>query len=124
MNLASPFSISLVVITALALLGLPIGLSMIAGSILYLFIVGADMGTVAEQFLNGMYSNYVMLAVPLFILAAELMNNGSLSERLRAGAMPSSADSAAVWPRSISCRASSLPACPVRPLPMPRAPAR
>jgi len=82
MNLASPFSISLVVITALALLGLPIGLSMIAGSILYLLLVGADMGTVAEQFLNGMYSNYVMLAVPLFILAAELMNNGSLSERL------------------------------------------
>ncbi len=82
MTLASPFSISLVVITALALLGLPIGLSMIAGSILYLFLVGADMGTVAEQFLNGMYSNYVMLAVPLFILAAELMNNGSLSERL------------------------------------------
>ncbi len=82
MNLASPFSISLVVITALALLGLPIGLSMIAGSVLYLLLVGADMGTVAEQFLNGMYSNYVMLAVPLFILAAELMNNGSLSERL------------------------------------------
>jgi C4-dicarboxylate transporter, DctM subunit len=82
MSLASPFSISLVVITALALLGLPIGLSMIAGSILYLLLVGADMGTAAEQFLNGMYSNYVMLAVPLFILAAELMNNGSLSERL------------------------------------------
>jgi tripartite ATP-independent transporter DctM subunit len=82
MNIASPFSISLVVITALAFLGLPIGLSMIAGSILYLFLTGADMGTAAEQFLNGMYTNYVMLAVPLFILAAELMNNGSLSERL------------------------------------------
>lgn len=82
MNLASPFSVSLVVMTALALLGLPIGLSMIAGSILYLFLTASDMGTVAEQFLNGMYSNYVMLAVPLFILAAELMNNGSLSERL------------------------------------------
>ncbi len=40
------------------------------------------MGTVAEQFLNGMYSNYVILAVPLFILAAEFMNNGSLTERL------------------------------------------
>lgn len=82
MNLTSPFSIALVAITALALLGLPIGLSMIAGSILYLFLTASDMGTVAEQFLNGMYSNYVMLAVPLFILAAELMNNGSLSERL------------------------------------------
>jgi C4-dicarboxylate transporter DctM subunit len=37
---------------------------------------------VAEQFLNGMYSNYIMLAVPLFILAAEIMNSGSLSDRL------------------------------------------
>jgi hypothetical protein len=34
MNLASPFSISIVVITALALLGLPIGHAMIAGSVL------------------------------------------------------------------------------------------
>ncbi len=82
MNLVSPFSLTIVVITALALIGLPVGLAMICGSILYLFVVGADMGTVAEQFLNGMYSNYIILAVPLFILAAELMNNGSLTERL------------------------------------------
>lgn len=82
MNLASPFSLSIVVITALAFLGLPIGLAMIAGSTLYLFLVGADMGIVAEQFLNGMYSNYVILAVPLFILAAEFMNVGSMTERL------------------------------------------
>lgn len=82
MNLASPFSISIVIITILAFLGLPIGLSMLAGSTLYLFLVGADMGIVAEQFLNGMYSNYVILAVPLFILAAEFMNVGSMTERL------------------------------------------
>jgi C4-dicarboxylate transporter DctM subunit len=81
-NLASPFSISLVAITALAFLGLPIGHAMIAGSILYLLLAGLDMGTVAEQILNGMYVNYVILAVPLFILAAELMNIGSMSERL------------------------------------------
>ncbi|MGK9052945.1 TRAP transporter large permease [Xaviernesmea oryzae] len=84
MNLTSPFSIAIVVITALAFLGLPIGLSMMTGSILYLLLVGADMGTVAEQFLNGMYSNYVILSVPLFILAAEFMNIGSMTERLLA----------------------------------------
>ncbi|AXV17937.1 permease (plasmid) [Neorhizobium sp. SOG26] len=84
MNLTSPFSIALVIITALAFLGLPIGLSMMAGSILYLYLAGADMGTVAEQFLNGMYSNYVILSVPLFILAAEFMNIGSMTERLLA----------------------------------------
>lgn len=82
MNFASPFSIALVVITALAFMGLPIGLSMISGSILYLWLAGADMGIAAEQFLNGMYSNYVILAVPLFILAAEFMNVGSMTERL------------------------------------------
>lgn len=82
MNLTSPFSVAIVVITALALLGLPIGLSMICGSILYLWMAGMDMGTVAEQFLNGMYSNYIILAVPLFIFAAEIMNSGSMTERL------------------------------------------
>ena len=82
MSLASPFSISIVAITALAFLGLPVGHAMIAGSILYLFLAGQDMGTAAEQLLNGMYTNYVILAVPLFILAAELMNIGSMTERL------------------------------------------
>jgi tripartite ATP-independent transporter DctM subunit len=84
MNLTSPFSITMVAITILAFLGLPIGLSMMTGSILYLLLVGADMGTVAEQFLNGMYSNYVILSVPLFVLAAEFMNIGSMTERLLA----------------------------------------
>ena len=82
MNLASPFSIAIVAITALAFLGLPIGHAMIAGSILFLFLDGQDMGTAAEQLLNGLYTSYVLLAVPLFILAAELMNIGSMTERL------------------------------------------
>lgn len=84
MTLTSPFFIALVAITGLALLGLPIGHAMIAGSILYLFLAGQDMGTAAEQLLNGMYSSYVILAVPLFILAAEFMNIGSMTERLTA----------------------------------------
>ncbi|WP_428249959.1 TRAP transporter large permease [Ferrovibrio sp.] len=78
----SPFSLSIVIMTVLAFLGLPIGHAMIAGSILYLWMAGLDMGTAAEQLLNGMYSNYIILAVPLFILAAELMNIGSMTERL------------------------------------------
>ncbi len=82
MSFASPFSAALVAITALAFLGLPIGHAMIAGSILYLMLAQLDMGTAAEQLLNGMYSNYIILAVPLFILAAELMNIGSMTERL------------------------------------------
>ncbi|OEO28230.1 permease [Devosia insulae DS-56] len=76
------FALSLGLITVLAFMGLPMGASMITGSILYLLMRGQDMGIAAEQLLNGMYTNYIMLAVPLFILAAEIMNSGSLSERL------------------------------------------
>ena len=82
MTVSLAFLVALGVITFLAFFGLPMGLSMICGSILYLLMRGQDMGIVAEQFLNGMYSNYIMLAVPLFILAAEIMNSGSLSDRL------------------------------------------
>jgi C4-dicarboxylate transporter DctM subunit len=82
MSIASPFSIAIIVITILAFLGLPIGHAMIAGSVLYLMLAGQDLGTVAEQLLNGMYTNYIILSVPLFILAAELMNVGSMTDRL------------------------------------------
>jgi C4-dicarboxylate transporter DctM subunit len=82
MSLASPFSICLVSITALAVLGLPIGYAMICGSIVYLLIAGQDLSIAAEQLLQGLRGSFVLLAIPLFILSAELMNVGSLSTRL------------------------------------------
>jgi C4-dicarboxylate transporter, DctM subunit len=81
-NFTSPFSLAVTAIVALSLLGLPIGHAMIAGSILYLWTAGLDIGTAAEQLLNGMYTSYLLLAVPLFILAAEFMNSGSIMDRL------------------------------------------
>ncbi len=82
MNLADPFTVAIVTIVVVSLLGLPIGHAMIAGSILYLFLAGLDMGTAAEQLLNGMYTSWLLLAVPLFILSAEIMNSGTMTERL------------------------------------------
>lgn len=78
----SPFTLCIIVLVALAALGLPIGLSMMGASIFYLLLSGLDLGTAAEQLLNGLYNSYVLLAVPLFILAADLMNTGSLTDRL------------------------------------------
>jgi TRAP-type C4-dicarboxylate transport system, large permease component len=37
---------------------------------------------VASQSLNGLFRSFVLLAVPLFIVAAEIMNAGTISERL------------------------------------------
>ena len=69
-------------IVVLSLLGLPIGHAMIAASVLYLYLKGLDLGTAAEQLLNGMYTSYLLLAIPLFILAAEFMNSGPIMDRL------------------------------------------
>jgi tripartite ATP-independent transporter DctM subunit len=79
---ASPFPVAVAGIVGLSLLGLPVGHAMIGGSVLYLLLAGLDMGTAAEQLLNGMYRSDVLLAIPLFILAAEFMNTGSITERL------------------------------------------
>ena len=78
----SPFAIAIITIVALAGMGLPIGHSMILASILYLLLAGLDLGTAAEQLLNGLFNSYVLLAIPLFILAADLMNVGTLTDRL------------------------------------------
>lgn len=82
MNLTSPFSLALATIVALSLLGVPVGQAMIGGSILYLWLKGMDMGSAAEQLLNSTYSSYLLLAIPLFILAASFMSTGSVLDRL------------------------------------------
>jgi C4-dicarboxylate transporter, DctM subunit len=78
----TPFTWCVIVLVTLAIFGLPIGLSMICASVFYLLIAHLDLGTAAEQILNGLFNSYVLLAVPLFILAADLMNSGSLTDRL------------------------------------------
>ena len=82
MIVSTAFLVAVLVIVALTMLGLPVGHSMIGGSVLYLLMRGLDLGTAAEQLLNGMYSSFLLLAIPLFILAAEFMNSGAIMERL------------------------------------------
>ena len=80
--MSTPFALSLAVILGLSLTGLPLAYAMIGGSVLWLFASGRDMGIAAEQLLNGMMANQLLLAIPLFILAAEFMNTGSIMDRL------------------------------------------
>lgn len=82
MDPTSPFALALAAIVALSLLGVPIAQAMIGGSILYLWLKGMDLGSAAEQLLNGTNSSYLMLAIPLFVLAANFMSTGSVLDRL------------------------------------------
>ncbi len=70
------------VVLAGMLLRMPIGFSMLMAGVAYLLVKGQDLGLVAEQVSNGLYNSYVLLAVPLFVFAANIMNAGTVSERI------------------------------------------
>ena len=80
--MTDPFVLSLLLILVLAVSGLSIGLAMICGSTVYLALKGFDVSIAAETLLQGLFNSYTLLAIPLFVLAADIMNIGSLADRL------------------------------------------
>jgi tripartite ATP-independent transporter DctM subunit len=79
-------SLALAALVAVVILGMllrmPIGLSMLMSGVAYLLIKRQDVGLMVEQVGNGLYNSYVLLAVPLFVFAANIMNAGTVSERI------------------------------------------
>lgn len=63
-------------------IGMPVGFAMLNAGVLYLFVSGQDLALAAEQVLNSLFNSFVLLAVPLFIFAANVMNAGTISRRL------------------------------------------
>ena len=80
MSLALLAMVAVIVIGML--LGMPVGLAMWMSGAAYLAVKGQDMALVVEQVGQGLFNSYVLLAVPLFVFAANLMNAGTVSERI------------------------------------------
>ncbi len=80
--MSTAFILMIAAFFAFAAAGMPIAYAMFVSAIAYLLLTGKDMGLFAEQILNNFVDSFVLLAVPLFILAANLMNAGGVSERL------------------------------------------
>lgn len=78
----SPFAGCIVVLVVVALLGAPISLAMIVSAIVYMLLKGGDLAVPAETMVQGIYDSPLLLAIPLFITAANIMNAGSISDRL------------------------------------------
>ncbi|NOU06044.1 MAG: TRAP transporter large permease, partial [Hyphomicrobiaceae bacterium] len=49
---------------------------------IYMLLKGQDLALAAEQMIQGLYDSPMLLAIPLFITAANIMNAGQISERL------------------------------------------
>ena len=70
------------ILVAGMLMRMPIGFSMLAAGIGYLLVKRQDLGLAVEQIGNGLSNSYVLLAVPLFVFAANIMNAGTVSDRI------------------------------------------
>ncbi len=55
---------------------------MVVSAVTYLLLSGQDLALSSEQFIQSVYDSFVLLAVPLFITAANIMNVGAISDRL------------------------------------------
>jgi tripartite ATP-independent transporter DctM subunit len=76
------FSACLLALFVVAAIGAPIAFAMLVSAIVYVAVKGQDLSLPAEQIIQGLYDGFVLLAVPLFITAANIMNAGTISERL------------------------------------------
>lgn len=72
--------VTIIVFVLIFLLRMPISLGMIAAGTFYFITAGTDLGSVANHIMNTYYSNYVIIAVPLFIFTANVMNSGKVTE--------------------------------------------
>jgi C4-dicarboxylate transporter DctM subunit len=70
------------VFTLAAVLGAPLGLAMLAAGYVYLIATHQDVGLVVDQTMNGLYNSYLLIAVPMFIFVANVMNASGVIERL------------------------------------------
>ena len=70
------------VFTVAAVLGAPLGLSMLAAGFAYMVSTHQDVGLVVDQTMNGLYNSYLLIAVPLFIFVANVMHASGVIERL------------------------------------------
>lgn len=66
---------------ALLLIGVPIYMSMLVPSILYLVMNEMSLLMLAQKCMNGLNS-FTLIAIPFFIMAAQVMNSGSVTNRI------------------------------------------
>ena len=80
--MCTAFLLTVAAFLAVAAIGMPVGFAMLVAGIGYLFATGQDVGLAAERMLNRFFDGFVLLAVPLFIFAANVMNAGTITDRL------------------------------------------
>ena len=77
-----PLIAFVVVFVLIFVLKMPIPMGMMTACVFYFIVSGDSTKMVAQQTLKTFYTNYTIVAVPLFIFAANVMNSGKVTEKV------------------------------------------
>jgi tripartite ATP-independent transporter DctM subunit len=71
-----------IVFVVIFALGYPVAFGMFISSVLYLIIAKIDLATIVDLMVIQYENQFILMAVPLFIFTAKVMNTGRLTDRL------------------------------------------
>lgn len=82
MDVSVALIVFLIIFILIFILKMPIPIGMMTACIFYFLVNGEDVKMVGQQTLKTFYTNYTIIAVPLFIFAANVMNSGKVTEKV------------------------------------------
>ena len=77
-----PLIVFLIVFVLIFLLRMQIPLGLMTACMFYFIVAGTPIKMVGQQTLKTFYTNYTIIAVPLFIFAANVMNTGKVTDKI------------------------------------------
>ena len=87
MHFSTALIVFLILFVLMFVLKMPIPMGMMTACVFYFIVTGDNPKMVAQQTLKTFYTNYTIIAVPLFIFAANIMNSGKVTDRVFGFAM-------------------------------------
>ena len=82
MEFSTALLVFLIIFILMFILRIPIPMGMMAACVFYFLVSGEDVKMVGQQTLKTFYTNYTIIAVPLFIFAANVMNSGKVTDKI------------------------------------------
>lgn len=82
MNISWALIVFIIIFILIFVLRMPIPMGMMAACVFYFIISGENVKMVGQQTLKTFYTNYTIIAVPLFIFAANVMNSGKVTDKV------------------------------------------
>ncbi len=74
--------LGLIALFGMAAIGAPVAYAILVGVLVYLGVSGQDLAIAGTTMVQRLFDGFLLLAVPLFIASANIMNAGTISDRL------------------------------------------